>query len=162
VYEGVDWIRLAQDRIPWRDFVNTVMMNLKVAWKQEVSWQMSNYQFASFETFTAVKIQVDVFCVVTPCSVVVRYQNLNFMPPPRTSVTLVSYHNTTRHHSPDDLDLRVNFVCLNTYGRAFLASPLEWSATRSGNFTRGERALGTSWVGSWVVSRCGLRVVSKI
>jgi len=29
---------------------------------------------ASSEVFTAVKFQVEVFCVVTPCSVVVGYQ----------------------------------------------------------------------------------------
>jgi hypothetical protein len=29
---------------------------------------------AKFDVFTVVKIQVEVFCYVTPCSVVVRYQ----------------------------------------------------------------------------------------
>jgi hypothetical protein len=29
VYEGIDWIRLAQNMVQWRDLVNTVM-NLRV------------------------------------------------------------------------------------------------------------------------------------
>jgi hypothetical protein len=41
--------------------------------------------FESFEVFTAVKIQVQVFWVVTPCKVAVGW----------TSETLVSYHDTT-------------------------------------------------------------------
>jgi hypothetical protein len=31
-YECVDWIHLVQDRIQWRDLVNTVM-NLEIWWK---------------------------------------------------------------------------------------------------------------------------------
>jgi len=52
------------------------------------------------EAFTAVKIQVEVFWVVTPCSVVVGYQRV------RTSDTLVSYRNTTWRHISEDLDLK--------------------------------------------------------
>jgi hypothetical protein len=48
-----------------------------------------NYlEIARLEVFTAVKIQVEVFWVVTPCSVVEAAW---------TSETSVSYHITTRH-----------------------------------------------------------------
>jgi hypothetical protein len=41
-----------------------------------------NLNFLSFDTFTAVVFQVEVFWVVTPCSVVVGYQGF-FSSPPR-------------------------------------------------------------------------------
>jgi hypothetical protein len=53
---------------------------------------------ASFEAFTAVMFQVEVFWYVTPCSVVV-----GFLPEDgssRDSETLVCYHSTTRGHNP--------------------------------------------------------------
>jgi hypothetical protein len=64
--------------------------------------------YATRFVFTAVKIQVEVFWVVTPCSVVVGYQcfrgpcclHLHFtikMEAARSSETMVSYHNTTQH-----------------------------------------------------------------
>jgi hypothetical protein len=49
----------------------------------------------------------------------------------------------------------------------FLTSALvggEWSASRPGRFTRGERAPGTHWIGGWVdpQSRSGRRGEEKI
>jgi hypothetical protein len=46
----------------------------------------------------------------------------------------------------------------------FLNSALaggEWSASRPGRFTPGERAPGTHWTGGWVDSRTGLDDVEK-
>jgi hypothetical protein len=43
-----------------------------------------------FGVFTTMKIQVEDFWVVTPCS----------------DVTLVSYYNITRRHNPEDLDMK--------------------------------------------------------
>jgi hypothetical protein len=46
----------------------------------------------------------------------------------------------------------------------FLTSALvggEWSASRPGHFTPGERAPGTHWIGGWVDPRAGLDDVEK-
>jgi hypothetical protein len=48
---------------------------------------------------------------------------------------------------------------------AFLTSALdrgEWSASRSGRFTPGERASVTHWIGGWVDPRAGLDDVERI
>jgi hypothetical protein len=37
----------------------------------------------------------------------------------------------------------------------------EWSASRPGRFTPGERAPGTHWIGGWVCLRTGLDDVEK-
>jgi hypothetical protein len=59
---------------------------------------------------------------------------------------------------------------MKTYGEVnvqihiFLTSALaggEWSASRSGRFTSGERAAGTHWIGGWVYPRAGLDAVEK-
>jgi hypothetical protein len=66
------------------------------------------------EVFTAVKIQVEVFWVVTPCSVVIGYQrNVGIlshlaaftlkMEAAMFSETLAFYHSTIRRHSPEEL-----------------------------------------------------------
>jgi hypothetical protein len=38
----------------------------------------------------------------------------------------------------------------------------EWSGSRPGRLTHGERALGTHWTGGWVDPRAGLDDVEKI
>jgi hypothetical protein len=59
----------------------------------------------------AVMFQVDVFWVVTPCSVVSGYQRfrgpccLHFQ-----GETLVSYHNATRRHKTEYLELEVGYL----------------------------------------------------
>jgi hypothetical protein len=50
------------------------------------------------------------------------------------------------------------------YRSSFLTSALaggEWSASRPGRFTHGERVPGTQWIGSWVDLRAGLVDVEK-
>jgi hypothetical protein len=37
-----------------------------------------------------------------------------------------------------------------------LVGVVEWSTSRSGRFTPGERAPGTHWIGGWVDLRAGL------
>jgi hypothetical protein len=78
------------------------------------------------KTFREVEIcQVEVLRVVTPYSVVVRYQRFTLkMEAAWTSEALVS-HNTTRCHKPEDLDLkhdcheslrtRIKFLYTSTY-----------------------------------------------
>jgi hypothetical protein len=62
------------------------------------------------EVFAAVKIQVEIFWIVTPRSVVVGYQRFerpfcHHLQGACTCETSVSYHNTRRRHKPEDLDL---------------------------------------------------------
>jgi len=58
--------------------------------------------------------QVQVFWVVTQCSVTVRYQRfgelccLHLQCEARFSETLVSYRNTTRRHNLEDLDMNLH------------------------------------------------------
>jgi uncharacterized membrane protein YgcG len=69
--------------------------------------------------------QVQVFWVVTPCSVVVGYQcfggpycfHLQGEVAVRTSDTLVSYHNTTECHNTEGLDLKLNCIsrCIHLF-----------------------------------------------
>jgi hypothetical protein len=53
---------------------------------------------------------------------------------------------------------------VGVYIHVFLTSALvggEWSASRPGRFTPGERAPGTHWIGGWVDPRAGLDDVEK-
>jgi hypothetical protein len=58
--EVVDWFQLVRDRVRWEglDHLNSYHLPQKIA---------------SFEAFTAVIFQAEVFWVVTPCSVIVGY-----------------------------------------------------------------------------------------
>jgi hypothetical protein len=70
-----------------------------------------------YDVFTAVKIQVEVFWVVTPCCVVIAYQRFGGpcclqlqgdaqMGAAWSSQQLVSYHSTPRRRNSEDLDLK--------------------------------------------------------
>jgi hypothetical protein len=76
------------------------------------------------EVFTAARIQIDVFWIVTPCSDArgyPRFEGLCYlhlqgevtMEAARTSETSVSYRNTTRHHDPEGFafnDFRIHYT----------------------------------------------------
>jgi hypothetical protein len=72
---------------------------------------------ANFEVFTAVMIQVEVFWIVTPCSVVVGYQRFRgpFFTPKMeaawSSETSVSCHITIWRHNPENHDLNCLWYC---------------------------------------------------
>jgi hypothetical protein len=54
---------------------------------------------------------------------------------------------------------------VDVYIHIFLTSALvggEWSASRPGHFTPGERAPRTHWIGRWVDPRAGMDDVEKI
>jgi hypothetical protein len=54
---------------------------------------------------------------------------------------------------------------VDVYIHIFLTLALaggEWSASRSGCFTPGERTPGTHWIGGWVDPRAGLEDLEKI
>jgi hypothetical protein len=53
---------------------------------------------------------------------------------------------------------------MKAYGGVFLTSALvggEWSTSRFGRFTAGERTPGTHWIGGWVGPRAGLHNMEK-
>jgi hypothetical protein len=53
---------------------------------------------------------------------------------------------------------------VDVYIYVFLTSALvggEWSSSRSGRFTPGERAPGTHWIGGWVGPKAGLDDMEK-
>jgi hypothetical protein len=55
-------------------------------------------------------------------------------------------------------------ICTRVLFRTFLTSAVggnEWSASRPGRFTPGERASGIHWIGGWVALRTGLDDVKK-
>jgi hypothetical protein len=53
---------------------------------------------------------------------------------------------------------------VDVYIHIFLTSALvggDWSASRPGRFTSGERGPGTHWIGGWVGPRAGLDDMEK-
>jgi hypothetical protein len=59
---------------------------------------LKDINYARFQIFTAVKIEVDVFWVAS-CMFMMK------MEAARYSETLTSYRNTTQRHNPEDLNL---------------------------------------------------------
>jgi hypothetical protein len=55
------------------------------------------------------------------------------------------------------------FGLVDAYTHVFLTSALvgEWSVSRPGRFTPGERAPGTHWIGGWVGPRANLDYMEK-
>jgi hypothetical protein len=75
---------------PSRSLVTILTELRRLPYKERGQGQLS--------VFTAVKIHLKVFWVVTPCSDVVGYRRFGG---PCCSETLVSYHSTPRRHNPE-------------------------------------------------------------
>jgi hypothetical protein len=83
---------------------------------------------ARYDVFTAVKIEVEFFWLVTLCNVVLGYQrfggpcclHLQGEEVAWTSEMLVSYHITTRHYNPEELDLKANQICVPYHVSTFI------------------------------------------
>jgi len=87
-------------------------------------WLSNGHVLVAWDKFT---FQVEVFWVISPCSTVVRYQQFrglcwlhlqDDMEVAWTSETL-SYHNTTRRHNLEDLDLKLRRESLVTLELTF-------------------------------------------
>jgi hypothetical protein len=82
-------------------------------WKLIDLQEFGTVTCSEFEAFTVMTFQVEVFLVVTPCSVVVGYQR--FRGPCCLSQTLVSHDSTTWRHIPEEFNLKCFVVTLDLY-----------------------------------------------
>jgi hypothetical protein len=110
--------------------------------------------YARLDFFTEMKIQVVVFWVKTPCSVVVEYKPLRRscctylhftlkIQAARSSETLVSCHKTTRPHNSEDFGL--NSACI----RGPFAKFVDWSYYSELEYSEGEVTVSFSKYLSW-------------
>jgi len=81
---------------------------------QHFEQTQGQHRKSNFGTFTTVMFEVEVFWVVPPCSVLVGYRRFRVSYYLHLQYSLKrwypTYHNTTRHHNPEDLDLKLRSI----------------------------------------------------
>jgi hypothetical protein len=111
------------------NYIMTLTSSIRIASYHDRLMCIQNLHIhVRFQVLMALTIQVEVFWVVTPCSVVVGYQR--FGGPFYLHLqggTSVSYHQITRHHNQEDLDFNLQIRISENISPVILYGCETWS-----------------------------------